>query len=270
MVCGHGPWETEPCYPLLQEGTDTRLGLHIFQGHFFQPASRPSIMVSRYLKPSVEEGREPTRSTWIWLNLWSRTGMGTMRAAGCLVTLAVWQGWHSLHQLTISVAIPGHTTLAERNLLLALMLWWTREWKASKTDLLQSTGTTGRGELVETSYQRERSPTGTTWMSRLEVEKTASVTVQDCCSCLSFVIDAHRKERHQRHQGDRGHSGGSWGPGEHIYASHLASRPVIRENGQSVGHSVIDACDIPNITDKLRFVWELAALPSSPQVWRPA
>jgi hypothetical protein len=65
---------------------------------------------------------------------------------------------------------------------MALMPGWAREWRASKTDLLQATGTTGRGKLVETSYQREMSPTGTTWMSRLEGDRAASVTVKDYCS----------------------------------------------------------------------------------------
>jgi hypothetical protein len=61
-----------------------------------------SIIVNRYLKPSAEVGRGPTKSTWMWLNLLAGTGIGSVAAGGCLVTLPRWQSWQSLHHLETS------------------------------------------------------------------------------------------------------------------------------------------------------------------------
>jgi hypothetical protein len=37
--------------------------------------------------------------------------------------------------------------------------------------------TVGRGELVDTSHQRETPPTGTAWMSRLEVVRASLIVM---------------------------------------------------------------------------------------------
>ena len=64
------------------------------------------IMVRRWVYPSPGGGSGPTMSRCTWLNL--ATGMAIFYAVvvGCLVTLALLQAAHSLHQATISAARP--------------------------------------------------------------------------------------------------------------------------------------------------------------------
>jgi hypothetical protein len=61
-----------------------------------------STAVKRCEKPSGEVGRGPTMSMWMWENLFVGTAMGCMAAVGYFVILALWQGWHSLHQAVTS------------------------------------------------------------------------------------------------------------------------------------------------------------------------
>jgi hypothetical protein len=46
-----------------------------------------------------------------WQKRCSRIRMGCTDAVGCLVTLARWQCWQSLHQKDTSEFMPSHTNL---------------------------------------------------------------------------------------------------------------------------------------------------------------
>ena len=50
-----------------------------------------SMMVNRYLNPSREVGRGPTRSTWMWEKRCLGISIGWMAVAGCVVTFALAQ-----------------------------------------------------------------------------------------------------------------------------------------------------------------------------------
>jgi hypothetical protein len=54
------------------------------------------------------------------------TGIGCTAAGGCLVTLALLQAVHSLHQALIFEDIPRQTNLLDINLREALIPGWAR------------------------------------------------------------------------------------------------------------------------------------------------
>ena len=71
-----------------------------------------SMMVKMYRYPSLDVGRGPTKSTWMWENLWVGTGIGCCAAGGWRTTLARLHSWQSPTHFFTSLFIPGHTTLA--------------------------------------------------------------------------------------------------------------------------------------------------------------
>jgi hypothetical protein len=67
-----------------------------------------SIMVKRWVNPSEEAGRGPTKSMCRCKKRRSGTAMGCTAALNCFVTFAAEQSWHSLHHFLTSAAKPGH------------------------------------------------------------------------------------------------------------------------------------------------------------------
>ena len=85
-----------------------------------------STTVRRWLKPSLDLGRGPTRSRWMWENRLAGISICWTAARGWRVTLARWQNWQSLDQWVMSVDIPVHTQQAVMSRLVALMPGWAR------------------------------------------------------------------------------------------------------------------------------------------------
>ena len=63
-------------------------------------------------------------STCTWLNLAVGMSIFSTVVLGCLVTLALLQAAHSLHQVTTSVAKPGQTKRAATSHRVARRLAW--------------------------------------------------------------------------------------------------------------------------------------------------
>ena len=80
-----------------------------------------STTMRRWLKPSLDLGRGPTRSRWMWENHLAGMGICWTTGQGCQVTLARWQNWQSLDQQVMSVDMPVHTHWADMSRLVALM-----------------------------------------------------------------------------------------------------------------------------------------------------
>ena len=62
----------------------------------------------RWLKPSFDLGRGPTRSRCMWEKLLAGMGICWTTVWGWRVTLAHWQNWQSLDQGVMSVDRPVH------------------------------------------------------------------------------------------------------------------------------------------------------------------
>jgi hypothetical protein len=67
--------------------------------------------------------------------------MGCTDAVGCLVTLACWQCWQSLHQKDTSDFMPGHTNLELTRQLVACVPGCATLWMAENTRCLSPSGT---------------------------------------------------------------------------------------------------------------------------------
>jgi hypothetical protein len=87
--------------------------------------------------------------------MWEKGVVGTVMAcvsvAGCLVILALLQGWQALHHVAMSVANCGHTYLLEISLHVERIPRWARLWTASKIWRLKDAGTSGRRTPDEVS-----------------------------------------------------------------------------------------------------------------------
>ena len=95
----------------------------------------------------------------MWVKRLLGTSMGSIGAVGCVVILAFWQAWHSLHHRLTSAAMPFYTNLLEMSLLEARIPGWAKVWTAWNTFLLQDKGTSGRRQPVETSHSNCCCPT---------------------------------------------------------------------------------------------------------------
>ena len=76
-----------------------------------------STIVNRYLKPSLESGKGPTRSTWIDPNLLSAGGRTDRVVRVWRPIFAVWQGKQVRHHSRTCLRIPGQTYLEETSLM---------------------------------------------------------------------------------------------------------------------------------------------------------
>jgi hypothetical protein len=88
-----------------------------------------STIVNRWVKPSLEIGKGPTKSTCTCENLMAGMGMGTTGALACVTILATEHLWQSLTIWLMKGCIPFHTNLAEINLLVALEPAWAMPCK---------------------------------------------------------------------------------------------------------------------------------------------
>ena len=79
-----------------------------------------------------------------WLNL----------VVGCLVTLALLQAAHSLHQATTSAARPGHRKQVATSCSLACQTTWESLCTYSNTVLLLEAGTNSLRAQVEVLHKR--------------------------------------------------------------------------------------------------------------------
>lgn len=77
-----------------------------------------------------------------------------LNVRGWVVTLALWQGWQSRHQLAVSFAIPVQTQRVDISLFVALMPGWVRLWVAAKATARNNGGSKGRGRPVEKSHSK--------------------------------------------------------------------------------------------------------------------
>ena len=92
----------------------------------------------QWLKPSLDLGRGPTRSRWMWESCLARIGICWTEARGWRVTLACWQNWQFLEQGVMSVDMPVHTHLTDTRRLVGQsvdgsecrILEWRREQQA--------------------------------------------------------------------------------------------------------------------------------------------
>ena len=91
-------------------------------------------------------------STRTWLNLAARMSIFSTVVVGCVVTLALLQAAHSLHQDTTSAARPGQTKRAATSHHLACRPAWESQCMCSNTVLLREAST--NGAPVEVSHQR--------------------------------------------------------------------------------------------------------------------
>ncbi len=67
-------------------------------------------IVYKYLNPSADAGRGPTRSTFTWVKRRSGTGIGWTGAVCCGLALPSAQSWQSRHHTATSEAMPRQTT----------------------------------------------------------------------------------------------------------------------------------------------------------------
>ncbi len=102
-----------------------------------------STTVNRCVKPSLEAGRGPTRSVWMWLNRWMGLAMSPGCETGWEVTLARWQGWQSRHQAATCDASPGQTKWLEISRCVALIPGCARLCTALKMGRQKAAGTRG-------------------------------------------------------------------------------------------------------------------------------
>ncbi len=116
-----------------------------------QRVVRPTIVI-RYIKPSSNAAKGPTRSTCTWLNLLEGMGIACTGDRGFLVTLARWHATESLHQEAMFVRIPGQTKRAEISLRVAHIPGCAMLWMAPNIIGRSSYRTRGRRRPVETSH----------------------------------------------------------------------------------------------------------------------
>ncbi len=83
-----------------------------------------STIVNKYLNPSADAGRGPTRSTCTWVKRRSGTGIGWTEAVCCGLALPHAQSWQSRHHAPTSEAMPRHTTQAAISRRVARMPSW--------------------------------------------------------------------------------------------------------------------------------------------------
>ena len=102
-----------------------------------------STAVKRYWNPWADKGRRPTKSTFTRLKYLDGTGIRATGAEGCLVTLAVMQDWHSLHQAVTSLLRPFHTKRSDTIRRVALTPGWAGPWMAAHTVRRWRSGTIG-------------------------------------------------------------------------------------------------------------------------------
>ncbi len=124
-----------------------------------------STIVNKYLNPSADAGRGPTRSTCTWVKRRSGTGIGWTGAVCCGLALARAQSWRSRHQAATSEAMPRQTTRAAISRRVACMPAWASSWIALKTSQRSATGMRGLSCPVEVS------------------QTTLSPCMSTCCSC---------------------------------------------------------------------------------------
>ena len=116
-----------------------------------------STTVRRWLKPSLELGRGPTRSRWMWEKRLAGMGICRTAARSWRVTLARWQNWQSWDQRVMSVDMSVHTHLADMKHLVALMPGWASVSTVAKAAYRKGSGSSRRGPPVEKS-QMSRHP----------------------------------------------------------------------------------------------------------------
>ena len=97
-------------------------------------------------------GRGPTRSTWMLRNLPVGGSLSCRVLLVCIPTFEVWQGWHSLHRLRISLRMLYHTKRFEIALSVGLFPACDRPWIVLKMVPVHGVGTIGLGVPVETSH----------------------------------------------------------------------------------------------------------------------
>ena len=131
-----------------------------------------STTVNKYLKPSLEVGSGPTKSTWMCEKRHVGTGMGCVAAAGCAVTFPLEHCWQSLHHCEMSLAKPGQTYLLAIRRRDALMPGCANEWTALKICRRNASGTKGRKTPEEVSTSNEVVPNAT-GMTRRDEEEMA-------------------------------------------------------------------------------------------------
>ena len=91
-----------------------------------------SITVNRWVNP-LEEGKGPTRSTWMWEKRRCGTGRGSGGRRTWRSTLARWQARHSRTHSVTALAMPSQTNRADTNRLVARAPAWAIPWMAEKT-----------------------------------------------------------------------------------------------------------------------------------------
>ena len=111
-----------------------------------------STMVNRCVKPSLEAGSGPTRSTCRWANLLEGVVKLWTGVCTCLCTLPRAQPWQSRHHAATSADILDHTNLLEIILLVARMPGWASVCTAEKIAGRHDVGTSGLGTPVLTSH----------------------------------------------------------------------------------------------------------------------
>jgi hypothetical protein len=102
-------------------------------------------------------------------------------------------------------------------------------------------------------------------MNRLEMVRTSFVSQQDCCPVATSSLPASKRETEDIREtrtlvAEAGDPEGTFTPAA-LPVGHSSEAP-----GQGVGLSVIHILDIQNITSKLHYIRELAALPGHPRV----
>jgi len=104
-------------------------------------------------------------SMWTWVNRTAGTGMGCILTLSCLVILAAWHAWQSLHHAVMSADMPRQTTLPQSNLLVACVPGWALPCQPLVSEALSARvpRRTGYARLprVEAPAAVERTP----WLS---------------------------------------------------------------------------------------------------------
>ena len=182
-------------------------------------------------------------STCTWLNLAVGMSIFSTVVLGCLVTLALLQAAHSLHQATTSVANPGQTKWAA-----------TRSCTCWKMARLCVAGTSGLMAPVEVSHH--------SW--------TPCVATCSTCKPVLLVSSSwdHCRRHHRRWRGPGAPipvCRGGQRPGGHLYASHVG-RPgqgeLLRGPGKTVSHHLVRSSHVAQVRGELSHVGQVSALSS--------
>ena len=121
-----------------------------------------SIMVSRCVNPS-EVGSGPTKSMWIWLNLFAGTGICRTCERTWDWIFDAWQAIHSFVHLFTCFLTPCQTNFFATSFTVAFRPGCARLWIVSNTWRWKVRGTIGRGWPNETSQSRT-GPDSWIWM----------------------------------------------------------------------------------------------------------